>query len=1161
MRFSIVTLLLVSICTVEAFGQNSFYHSQSKTIYPPFDSVLLDSFSIVPGTVKIMAGSDSLPHQTYKVNWVEAEIYFKTKPTTDSITISYNRFDYKLNKKKYLREYAIINDEMQIKYNEMLDRNHTLVSIYKNEDQLEKTGSISRGVAFGNNQNLSVNSNLDLQLTGNLSEDYNLVATLSDRNIPIQPDGTTSNLQEFDQVFVKLSGKGSNVILGDFFVSSKDDDYFLKTYKKSQGVSAFQDIALGNNKVFTAGTNIGVARGKFARNTFNGQEGNQGPYRLTGENGELFIIVIAGTERVFVNGQQLERGEQNQYTIDYNSGEVVFTPNQLITSLDRIVVEFQYADNSYERTLTHVMLQEKGNDFTWRVNYYKEQDNKNKPFYTTFNREDIIDMARAGDDISKAYKLSEDTSNITANTIRYRKTDTIVDGVVYPGVYVQTNNKVSGIYKVTFTLVGQGKGNYTQEPSLVNGRVYKWQSPKNGEPRGSYEPIIKLIAPKKNELITAQLDKSFGNKLSIRSDLAYSVHDLNTFSNLDAADNTGLGSRLILDYKDSVFSKKAFFEAETRAEYTSLNFTGIERFRSVEFSRTWNRQLSNQTNILGSQTAVLVGGAGVSLSNKKYKISHNSNFLSLTNQLAGSQQQTEAGLQLGKKKLNISNNITQTQTLNDTLGGVVGNFSVQHFDMQIPLLKLTLGAAYDRDVNTFRYANRDSLFMQSFGYTQYGLSLGTSDTSKITMKLGINRRTNLLPDSGILLTQSRSTDLISKFGFGSGKNYRVDLNTTYRIFDNTTTDGDSLDNNTLLNRIEYRLKLLKSSFQTNSYYQIGTGRERQYEIMYINVGKGQGDYVWSDINNNGKQDLGEFRPQEYTGQGSYTRTVVNSNQYVNAISNEFYQSINLLPAVVWTGKKGIRGFIARWSNQTNGSINRKTTDNNSAAQYNPFSLNIDADYLISSNAQIRNSLYFNRLSQKLSAEYTFLNLSTKNLFIFGFESQAKKEHLVQIRWNLSNILTMYPSATIGNLNNRSEAFEQKNYTLAYADYKLKGQVQRDNSLRTALNVEQYKATNPANAQEAVVRNLVGAELTYSKALKGIITLKIDYVKVHFNGEKNSPIGFAMLNGLQPGTNYTWSVISNYQISKQAQIGINYEGRYSEINKVIQTGSVNARWLF
>ena len=157
--------------------------------------------------------------------------------------------------------------------------------------RVQRSGSITRGIVAGNNRDLTLESGLRMQLAGEIVDGVQVQAVLTDENTPIQPEGTTQRLNEFDRVFIELSARQGTVQLGDFDLNFQGAE-FAHFSRKLQGVRVFGEL---NNSTIAAGNrqpgiSIDVA-GATARGIFRTQEiepldGVQGPYRLEGGSGE-----------------------------------------------------------------------------------------------------------------------------------------------------------------------------------------------------------------------------------------------------------------------------------------------------------------------------------------------------------------------------------------------------------------------------------------------------------------------------------------------------------------------------------------------------------------------------------------------------------------------------------------------------------------------------------------------------------------------------------------------------------------------------------------------------------------------------------------------------------------------------------------------------------
>ena len=1028
---------------------------------------------------------------------------------------------------------------------------------------LNRSGTFTRGISFGNNQDLVVNSFVDIQLSGKIAPDIEVLASLNDRNIPIQPEGTTAQIQNFDQKFISVTLPKQKVMLGDLQLVNQKENYFLKYNKKVQGITAQSYWNAGaKDSGFTSAT-ASLTKGKWQRQVFNGIEGNQGPYRLQGSDGELYVIVVAGTERVILNGETLKRGEQNDYKIDYNTGELIFTANRLITKYDRIVVEFQYADRNYQRYLLHSYTEYKTEKWTGYFNFYHEQDNAQQPILATLKPDDKKLLARVGDSIQNALAPSGDSVAFSTDRVLYKKKDT----AGYKGIYFFSTSPDSAHFQVSFSYLGQGHGNYKQIKALANGKVYGWVAPKDGIPQGDYEPVTKIVAPQKQQMITLGAVHQFGKKGKVGVEGAMSVRDANTMSDIDDGDNVGFAGRVFAENEVSLQKKEDPLKLQFRfdGDQRLKNYTEVERTRSPEFSRIWNRSLTNSTDFTDKADETF-GSLAIKLFDaKKINFTNTSSIYTRSEYFRGIMENPVLRWQVGKYILTSSAELVFTNNTKnaDSLHDLHTHKYTGDFSRSFKIFRLGLGGTEEQ--SSYYFNGQEIARGSNFKYDEARVYLSNDLGSKTIYGLELNERKDYTPYKNAFINSNTGENLIAKLYLQKNPERQLKLDFKYRNNVADTAIGLNVPKkkeSTYLTHVEYLLNMLKGAANISSIYEISTGRELRRDFVYVQVAKGQGTHVWNDYNHNGLKEFNEFETAPFKDLGEYIRVIVPSAQYQNTLTNQYQQSIKLQPGKLFRDNSGLGKFASRFTDVANFSILNKLHTDPTLSRLNPFYTKVSDSELVTTSSLVRNVFYFNRTSPVWGADYTINNTTSKSFLVSGFDSRKNIDNTINVRWNISSYFTLEPTYVFSQHSFASDYFSTKDFLIHYTKQGGTLSWQYSQKLRLNLNyfyVDQHNIlTDPF---EKEYQHDGGFEARYNWLAKAIISARVDYISIKYAYDPGTPIAYEMLQGLHPGDNFTWNVSWNQRLQNSLQLTFSYEGRKSEGSKTINIGRANVTWFF
>jgi len=1141
---------------MNSYAQDNYkYVTNIDTLLINFENLYkVSALTVIPTSEIIYLNNKILNKNEYNFTYAKGTFTLSNSlsySNFDTLIVIYRSFRLALNK-EYKRRILV-----RKLYNTKTDSVRYLVkessplteeSIFGKN--IERSGTIVRGFTFGTTKDFSLNSGLRLQLSGRLSDDVEVVAALTDENTPIQPEGNTERLDELDKVFIQLKHPNAKGTFGDYFVKRQTGEFGVIDRKLKGLKGEF------NYKSSTGFFSFASSKGKFNTNTFNGQDGVQGPYRLIGVNNEPDIIVIAGTEKVYIDGTLQKRGEHNDYVIEYGNAQITFTPNKLITVDSRINVDFEYTDRRYSRNFFGAGGKTKflNNKLELQFQYIKEGDNQNAPIDILLTNSDKNILSNAGDNINKATKSGISLAPKDSNGVRqgrYEKVDTLINGNAFSFYRYNPGNSKS-IYNVAFSFVASNKGDYIRE-SLS---IFKFV----GFGKGTYAPIIFLPMPQLNQVGNFVIRFNPVKGIDFSFEYSGSIFDRNRFSTLDDGNNFGSARNILVKITPQKISLGNFELGQIGLTYKdrfiNKKYSPIDRINTIEFNRNYNL-----TNVLSNLDQNLRELNVTYLPIKNLSINSFFGFLRQGSIFKSDRYKNTIQYANGNN-IRASYNIDYVKTENTNF---TSKWSRQEGESEFKIFNLTSGLNYLAENKKEYNFNSDSLLDGSLKYYEFEPYISYEKITGLKLYFKYTFRKDFASLSGRQIEQANSNSQFYEVQYNASRNINSHLTIVLRDknFEKQFKNLGFKDSKTVLIRSISNLRLLSNGISGNVFYEVSTQKSAKLQQIFVKVNKGKGNFVYlGDLNKNGIQDENEFEPALFDG--DYIK--------ITAPTDKLFPVINLKTSTNWRVKfseivneNSILGKILKpLSTETFWRVEENSREEDLKKIY---LLNFSAFQNIKNTLHgsnfIQQDLFINENSYEFSLRFRFTQSKNLNQFSDGPIRSYIRERSIRLRTKLVKEISNQTEF----VNKQDNAFLVNNIPSTRRRQITSNSISSDFAYRPENNIEvgfTLKAGRSTDEYPKVPTiidfNSQAIRMVLSFAGTGRIRVDIRRDELLGNTAGNF-LPFEITEGKLIGKNYFWNLSFEYKIAANLQTSLSYDGRLKAGERAVHTARAEFRAYF
>lgn len=1110
------------------------------------DSIVIDSLRV------LREGEYSLNRRQglLRLDSTLVATLFAGSPTEHSVTIYYTFFPFTFEDSYFRRRLLVLKDSTG---RDTLRISKPRASFGLDDifgQNLQKSGSIVRGFTIGSNRDFSLNSGLRLQLAGKIASDIDVVAALTDENTPIQPEGNTQTLQEFDKVFVEFRSTNAVATLGDFNLDLTNTE-FARLSRKLQGAKATAEYRLGSSDGVTI-LSAATTRGKFNTNEFLGLDAVQGPYRLTGRNNERQLIIIAGTERVYINGELQTRGETNDYTIDYSTGEVTFTPRRLITSASRITVDFEYSDRQYSRSLlagqnSTTFFANKAN-FTFT--FLREADDPDSPIDFSLSDSARSVLQSSGDDRSRAFVSG--VTRVDSNGY-YVRDSAFIGSTKY--VFYRYAPGPTAQYVVSFSSVGFGQGEYVRQAV----GVFVWKGPGLGD----YLPVRFLPLPTSASVMNFNLDVAPTSDLRVTGELGTSRFDGNRLSSLNDDDNSGHALKFAASYSPKNVTiggtDIGSLEIGVKERYVNKRFVPIDRANEIEFNRRWGIESLSQSNeeiqegaLRYSPTKEIAVGTGYG------KIVRGSQLRSVRN---------DASVSIAGDSLPKVNYLFESVRTRDFVSDNNSSWRRQNGAAEYRMGRFIPSFKYENEDRRIRFLSRDSLKQGSFSFDVYSPGLRVRDIWNLSLSAQLEWRTENRFSSDELVRESKAFTQAYGVQLAEWNSLSSSLDVTLREKEFSPL-FKSLGNNdikTVLVRNQTRYSPLNRGIDADLFYEVSTERSSRLERAFIRVAVGSGNYKYlGDLNNNGVADESEFVQTRFDG--DFVAITVPSEELFPVIDLKSSARVRFTPSRFLTQGSSFNDILRALSTETYVRVEEKSSEPDLKQIYLLHFSKFQTDSTTAGATLFTQDINMFEGRPEFSLRLRYSQRKGVNKFASSTSSGTQersftRERSLRLRWQLVeeianqiDVINRNDRVSSQQASSRLRDIESNllSFDLSYRPYQ---------HVEAGMKFEVGTSTDGYQSPEVTASlNTQSLRLVYAFQGSGQARVEASREEILLSRSLDA-IPFELTGGRVAGKTYLWRAAVDYRVTQFIQATLNYDGRTEGGQAPVHTARAEVRAFF